>query len=574
MLNDEIAGIFERMARVLSFKGANRFRIIAYERAAQALTDVSEDLTAMARDDRLKEIPGIGADLEGMIREYIRTKRIRKYDDEREGISDELIELMGIPGLGPKTLAQLHEKLGVSSLQDLKRALESDSRPAIPGFGDKKVENLRRGVELWQSRRQRLPLGSALPLAERLLDHVRRVRGVDEADLAGSLRRRLETIGDIDVVVAAADRATALKAIVRLPEVREVLALGDTKATILIENNLQVDVRAVDPESYGAALQYFTGSKQHNVHLRTLARRDGLKINEYGVFRGEKRLGGSTEEDVYRLMGMPLMPPEIREDRGEIEAASAGALPALVDLAGIRGDLHVHSDHSDGRATMAEMAEAAERLGYEYLAIADHSPSARVARGLDEERLAEKIEEFERLRSARRKKRPRLLLGAEVDILPDGSLDYPDKTLSRFDVVTASIHSAFKQSRDSMTGRLLDAISNPHVHIIGHPTARLIGSRDPVAFDLDRVIRAAVDRGVALEINASPLRLDLNDTMCRAAGEAGALVAINSDAHSAPQLEQMRYGVFQARRGWIGAGSVVNCRNLAKLTEWLQRRKR
>jgi DNA polymerase (family 10) len=403
---------------------------------------------------------------------------------------------------------------------------------------------------------------------------VRQLPIVERADLAGSLRRRCETIGDIDLLVEARDGAAALKALVKLPHVRQVLARGETKATVLIENGLQVDIRAVPPQCYGAALQYFTGSKQHNVHLRTIGRKAGLKINEYGVFRGTQRLGGETEEDIYRLLKIPIMPPEIREDRGEIESAIGNALPQLIELKDIRGDLHVHSDYSDGRGTMEEMADAADRLGYAYIAIADHSPSARVAHGLDEKRLEKKVKDFERLKSARRNKRLRLLLGTEVDILPDGSLDYPNKTLSRFEVVTASIHSAFKQSKDRITGRILDAIANPHVHIIGHPTTRLIGSRDPVRFDIRRVFQAAADAGVALEINASPMRLDLADTMCRAAQEAGALLAINSDAHSAVQLEYMRYGVFQARRGWVSASNVVNSWIPSKLLAWLKSRNR
>jgi DNA polymerase (family 10) len=327
----------------------------------------------------------------------------------------------------------------------------------------------------------------------------------------------------------------------------------------------------VAPESYGAALQYFTGSKQHNVHLRTIARKHGLKINEYGVFRGEKRLGGASEEDVYRLLKMQTMPPEMREDRGEIEAAIAHELPLLIEVTDIRGDLHAHTNYSDGRSTMEEMLEGAKRLGYDYIALADHSPSARIARGLDAKRLGEKMRDFEKLQNKQAKGRPRLLLGAEVDILPDGKLDYPDDVLQRFDVVTASIHAAFHQSKDRITGRLLDAIANPHVHIIAHPSTRLIGSREPVEFDLDRVIRAAADARVALEINGSPLRLDLNDTMARAAQEAGVLLAINSDAHSVSQLEYVRYGVFVARRAWVQPGSVVNTWPWAKLQRWLRR---
>jgi DNA polymerase (family X) len=571
MINDEIATIFENMSRVLSFKGGDRFRIIAYQRAALSLRDLKEDLDTTANEGRLKDIPGIGTDLAAMIEEYIETKRIRRYDQERKGIPDELIGLMSIPGLGPKTLATLHKKLHITSFEDLKRALDSGTITEMPGFRDKKIENLQRGIELWLSSKQRMTLGVALPIAERLVQEIRSVHGVERADFAGSLRRGRETIGDVDLLIISSDSPAVLQTLVKLPQVKQVLGVGDTRATMIIEGGVQVDIRAVAPESYGAALQYFTGSKQHNVHLRTIARKHGLKINEYGVFRGAKRLGGASEDDVYRLLKMQTIPPEMREDRGEIEAAIAHELPSLIEFTDIRGDLHAHTNYSDGRSTMEEMLEGAKRLGYDYLALADHSPSARVARGLDAKRLGEKIRDFEKLQQRQAKGRPRLLLGAEVDILSDGKLDYPDDVLQRFDVVTASIHAAFRQSKDRITGRLVDAIANPHVHIIGHPSTRLIGSREPVEFDLNRVIRAAADARVALEINGSPLRLDLNDTMSRAAHEAGVLLAINSDAHSVSQLEYVRYGVFVARRAWVQPRSVVNTWPWAKLQRWLRR---
>jgi DNA polymerase (family 10) len=571
MINDEVATIFENMSRVLSFKSGDRFRIIAYQRAALCLRDLKEDLETTAKEGRLKDIPGIGTDLAAMIEEYIETKRIRRYDQERKGIPDELIDLMSIPGLGPKTLATLHKRFHIMSFEDLKRALDSGTITGMPGFRDKKIENLQRGIELWLSSKQRMTLGVALPIAERLVQEIRNVRGVERADLAGSLRRGRETIGDVDVLITSGDSPTVLQYLVKLSPVKQVLSVGDTRAMMIIEGGVQVDIRAVAPESYGAALQYFTGSKQHNVHLRTIARKHGLKVNEYGVFRGAKRLGGTSEDDVYRLLKMETIPAEMREDRGEIEAAVAHELPSLIQFADIRGDLHAHTNYSDGRCTMEELLEGAKGLRYEYIALADHSPSARVARGLDGKRLGEKIRDFEKLQHMQAKGSPRLLLGAEVDILPDGKLDYSDEVLQRFDVVTASIHAAFRQSKDRITGRLLDAIANPHVHIIGHPSTRLIGSRERVEFDFDHVIRAAADAQVALEINGSPLRLDLNDTMARAAQEAGVLLAINSDAHSVSQLEYVRYGVFVARRAWVQPRSVVNTWSWAKLQRWLRR---
>ncbi|HZS09982.1 MAG TPA: DNA polymerase/3'-5' exonuclease PolX [Blastocatellia bacterium] len=572
-VSKEVAGIFDRMARLLTFKGADRFRALAYDRAATSLRALEGDLAVMAREGRLEEIPGIGPDLSAMIEEYIETGRIRRYERERRGTPEGLLEMMDIPGLGPKTLALLHKRFHIKNIEDLRRLVESGALLKLRGFGEKKVGNLRRGLELWRAGRQRRLLGVALPLAEHLLADVRKIRTVERAELAGSIRRRAETVGDIDLLITSRDAPRALYDVVQLPAVTEVIAEGDTRVTLMIEGGTQVDVRAVARESWGAALQYFTGSKRHGVHLRTIAHERGLKLNEYGVFRGEKRLGGKDEAEVYGLLGLTAMPPELREDRGEIEAALEGRLPKLIEVDDLRGDLHMHTTYSDGRSTIEEMIEGAARLGHEYIALTDHSPSSRIANGLDLGRLEEKISELEAVRKKRGSRNPRVLLGAEVDILPDGSLDYPDEILARLDVVVASLHSAFRQSRDRMTGRLLDAISNPYVHVIGHPTTRLIGSRDPVEFDFERVIEAAAEAGVALEVNGSPSRLDLSDTMARAAQEAGALLAIDSDAHSAAQLEQIGYGVAEARRGWVEAPVVVNTWPWAKFSGWLRSRR-
>lgn len=572
MINEEIARIFERMARVLAFKGKDRFRIMAYERAAISIRDLKDDLAAISEQGKLQEVPGIGKDLSEMIEEYIRTQQIERYLRESKGIPEELIDLMSIPGLGPKTLALLHKKIGITKFEDLKRCLDSEAVLKLKGFGQKKVDNIRRGIDLWLASQKRMLIGVALPLAENLLAEIRKIEGIERADIAGSLRRRRETIGDVDVLVISKDSPRALKQITELPMVKQVLGLGDTKATVIIESGIQVDVRAVPQESYGAALQYFTGSKQHNVHLRTLGRSRGLKFNEYGVFRGEKRTGGKDEADIYESLHMPLIPPELREDRGEIEAALKGRLPKLLEVADLRGDLHTHSTWSDGKSTIEEMVERAGGLGYEYIALSDHSPSERVAHGLDRDRLEKKIEEIERLRKQRKDRLPHILIGSEVDILGDGKLDYPDDILARLDVVVAAIHSNFRQEKERITGRLLDAIAHPNVDVIAHPTSRLIGSREALEMNFERVAEAAAKAGVALEINGSMYRLDLNDVMAKAAQEAGALVAIGSDAHSAAQLEWIRYGVFQARRGWIEARSVVNTWTWTKLSRWLKQR--
>jgi DNA polymerase (family 10) len=562
------------MSRVIAFKGGDRFRILAYERAATSLRNLEDDLTVIAKEGKLDDIPGIGKDLSEMIQEYIDTHHIRRCERECRGIPAELIDLMSIPGLGPKTLALLHKKIHIKCFEDLKRALDQGLLLKLPGFGEKKIENLRRGIDLWLASKQRIPLGIALPAAEEFLTDVRKIADVERADIAGSIRRRRETIGDIDILIISKESARALKQLSRLPSIKQVLALGETRATVILESAMQVDIRAVSKKSYGAALQYFTGSKQHNVHLRTIARSRKLKINEYGVFRGSRRIAGRTEEEVYKTVDLPVPPPELREDRGEIEAALENRLPKLIQITDLRGDLHAHTDYSDGRSTIEEMIEAASELGYQFIALSDHSPSARIARGLDLDRLNQKIEELDRARQKRGlRSKPRILLGTEVDILADGKLDYPDSVLERFDVVVASVHAGFKQSRDRMTGRLLDAISHRCVHILGHPSTRLIGSREPIEFDFEKVVKAAVDCGVAFEINGSPFRLDLNDTMARSATAAGALIAINSDAHSTGQLSQVRYGVFQARRGWVEASSVVNTWSWAKLSRWLREKR-
>lgn len=573
MINEEVARIFERMARVLAFKGEDRFRVMAYERAAVSIRDLKDDLSSIAKAGKLEEIPGIGKDLSEMIAEYVAKRKVGRYEKECRGIKPGLIELMTVPGLGPKTLALLHNKLRVNDLAGLKRCLDGDAIRELKGFGSKKVENIRRGLDLWEGSQKRMLISVALPLAENFVERIRGMEAIDRVELAGSLRRRRETIGDLDVLIQSKDAASARKAITRLPIVRQVLGVGDTKATVIIEGGIQVDVRAVPADSFGAALQYFTGSKQHNIHLRTLAQKAGLKVNEYGVFRGERCLGGKEESDIYRLMKMPVMPPELREDRGEIEAALAGTLPALIESGDLRGDLHAHTTWSDGKSTSEEMVEEAARLGYEYIALTDHSPSERIAHGLDRDRLEKKIDEIERLRGKRGRRKPHILMGAEVDILADGRLDYPDEVLARLDIVVAAIHSTFRQTSGQITGRLVAAANHRYVDVLAHPTGRLIGTREPLEFDLERVIKVARENRVALEINGSLYRLDLNDVMARAAQEGGALLAIGSDAHSTAQLEQVRYGVFQARRGWIEARSVVNAWSWAKLSGWLQRRR-
>lgn len=570
--NEEIAHIFEKMSRVLALKGKDRFRVLAYQKAAQSIRDLEQDLQAISNAGKLEEIPCIGKDLASKIEEGLRTGTVRQCEQEYRNIPESLLTLFEVRGLGPKTISLFHRRYGIDDVDGLTHLLESGKLKKKAGFGEKKIAGLVEAVESWTASHQRMLLGLALPKAEALLERIRKLRLIERAELAGSLRRGRETIGDVDLLVTSRNSAEALVEISKLPLVTRVLGLGPTKATFLL-NDLQVDVRAVAPGSFGAALQYFTGSKAHNTHLRAIARQRGLKLNEYGVFRGNRNLCGVEEEDIYRLLHMPCMPPELREDRGEIEAAQNGKLPDLVELEHVRGDLHVHSTYSDGRSSMSEMIERAAELGYEYIGLSDHSPSQRVASGLDSERLSKKIREFENIRATRGRFGPSILLGAEVDILPDGSLDYPDDVLAKFDVVIASIHSNFNQSKAQMTSRILEAIRSPYVNVIAHPTARLIDKRPAIEFDFERVMLAAIRAGVALEIDGSPWRLDLNDTMARAAHNSGALLAITADAHSTSQLLFMRFGVIQARRGWVPASGIVNTWPLGKLRDWLTSRR-
>ncbi|HUX67508.1 MAG TPA: DNA polymerase/3'-5' exonuclease PolX [Terriglobales bacterium] len=568
----EIARLFEKTSRALALRGQDRFRVLAYEKAARSLRDLDRDLGALARAGELDTIPGIGKDLAGKIEEGLRTGHIRQCERECQSLPDALLALFEIRNLGPKTIALLHRRYQVNSAADLQRLLASGRLAEAAGFGEKKLERLREAVASWLGSRGRMLLGEALPAAEAFLAQVRALPGVERAEVAGSIRRGCETIGDVDVVAAARQAGPALQQIAALAAVSRVLAVGPTRASLLL-GDLQVDVRAVAPESFGAALQYFTGSKPHNTRLRALARQHGLKINEYGVFRGARRLGGAQEEDIYHALGMPLIPPELREDRGEVEAALAGALPRLIEPADLRGDLHAHTTYSDGRADCAAMAAAAAQLGYQYLALTDHSPGQRIAHGLDAVRLRQKRKEIAALQAHRGETPPRLLLGAEVDILADGRLDYPDQVLAGIDVVIAAVHDHFLQPAPQMTERLLAAIANPHVQVLAHPTARLIGSRPPVAFDFDRVARAAQAAGVALELDGSPWRLDLNDVLARRARELGATLAIGSDAHSTAQLAFVRFGVAQARRAGVPAAAVLNTWPWEKLQTWLQRRR-
>ncbi len=565
--NREIGEIFDKIADTLDLLQDNVFRIRAYRNAGRNIRELRENIEDVAERDELTNIPGVGSDLAEKIKEYISTGTIRNYEELKKKVPEGLVELLAIQGLGPKTLARLNKELCVKNLEDLERVIGGKEILMLRGMGEKKIEDIKRGIELFKKSGERMSLGIALPMAEEIIHEISKIPGAKGTIAAGSLRRMRETIGDIDILTMAEDGEQVVKAFTKLSLIKEVLAAGETKGSVILENGMQVDLRVVEPDSYGAALQYFTGSKAHNIKLRTIALEKGLKINEYGVFRGSKKIAGESEEGIYKTLELPWIPPEIREDKGEIEAAINSKLPNLVEPRDIRGDLHMHSKWSDGKATIEEMALKAKELGYEYIAMTDHSPSSRIARGLSVERLYEKKKEVEAIN--KKLKGIKVLMGSEVDIKSDGSLDYPDEVLRDLDVVIAAVHSGFKMDRESMTSRIVKALQNPFVHALVHPTGRLIGEREAYEVDMDEVIKTARTYGKALELNSYYLRLDLNDINVRKAIEMGIKIVISTDSHLPDQLDMMTLGVATARRGWTEKKDVLNTMKLKWLSKWL-----
>jgi len=566
MKNRELATLFERMADILEFKGENPFKVSAYRKASRIMGDLTQDIEEIAESGTLKDVPGIGEGMAQKIVEYLKTGKVLKYEEARKGISDELIAIMDIPGMGPKTLSILHHEKGIGSLSQLEKAVENGSLIGFPGIGEKKVENIKRGIQLLNQSKGRMNLGMAFPLAKRIVETLRQKTGSQKIEWAGSLRRMKENIGDIDILATGIDREKITYTFTHLPEVREVLASGETKASIVAEGGTQIDLRVVEEDSYGAALQYFTGSKGHNIRLRGIAKSRGIKINEYGVFKGERKIGGKEEEEVYRALGMAWIEPELREDRGEIEAAQDGCLPKLVQESEIKGDLHVHSKWSDGTSSIEEIAKAAQKRGYQYVAICDHSKSLKIAHGLDESRLMKQMEEIDRLNE--KLKGFQILKGSEIDILTDGTLDLSEKALEKLDFAVAAIHSGFKQDKEKMTKRIIRALENPHVHVLAHPSGRLLGARDPYEVEIDELMETAKRHGKALEINAYFERLDLDDIHCRKAKEMGIRVAIGTDSHGLDQMWMISLGIAVARRGWLETADILNTLPLKGILKW------
>ncbi len=568
--NEDVARVFDEIADLLDIRGENPFRIRAYRNAAREVRGLTKELARLVREDAdLTELPGIGDALAGKIREIVHTGSCRALKTLEKQLPPDLTELLRLPGLGPKRVHALHYDLDIHTPEQLYRAAKDGRLRELPGFGPKTEAAIAAALEAHLGSERRWKLAAAARYAEPLVAWLGETKGVDRVVVAGSYRRGQETVGDLDILVTARDPKAVMQRFSAYDEVTRVQSQGRTRSTVMLKSGLQVDLRAVAKQSFGAALHYFTGSKAHNVAVRGIARGRGLKVNEYGVFSGERRIAGATEESVFAAVGLPFIPPELRENRGEIEAARNGLLPKLVELSDLRGDLHCHTVATDGHATLDEMVAAARARGLRYLAITEHSKRLTMVHGLDSRRLLQQVEDIDRLNE--RLRGFRVLKGIEVDILEDGGLDLPDEVLGRLDLVIGAVHSKHHLTRAKQTRRVLKAMDHPHFTILAHPSGRLIEERDPFDLDMARVIRHARDRGCYLELNAHPERLDLTDIHCQMAREEGVLVSINSDAHSTLDFANLAYGIGQARRGWLEAEDVLNTRDLRTLLPLLKR---
>ena len=583
-LNHELSDLFTSMAAIMDVKGESAFKSIAFTRVARVLHDLPTDVRTMVAGGTLADVSGVGESSRRVIEQYVRTGQSDDYDELRKTVPEGLLPMLQIPGLGPKTVALLWHERGITSTDELSKAIADGKLDGLKGMGAKKIQSIKDGIALRERAAGRMGIAEALPIAAALLQRVRALPQVEQADVAGSLRRRAETIGDVDIVCcAAADGPAVLEAFTKFPEVDKVLVHGQTKVSVLTPTGLQVDCRLVPVENYGAALLYFTGSKDHGKHIRGIALDHGMTLNEWGLYKladheaAEKQTGHApklkplasrTEADVYKKLKMQFVPPELREDRGEVEAALAGELPDLIDVADIHGDLHTHTTASDGSNSIDEMAEAAIARGYKFLGITDHSKTQTVAHGLTAERLLKHVNAIHKA-ADKYKSQIKLLAGCEVDILADGTLDFEDAVLAELDFVVASPHVALKQDEVKATDRLKRAIDNRYVTIVGHPTGRLINQRDGLPARFDQLFPLAAANGTAMEINAGYPRLDLNEANARAAVAAGVKLSINTDAHGTAGLAGITYGIGVARRAWVTKRDVINCWTLAKLEAFI-----
>jgi DNA polymerase (family 10) len=572
MTNREIADILKRIGDMMDIQGENRFKVLAYRRASDNILELGQDIRTYWQAGTLQEIPGIGQAIADKIEELLTTGQLEFYNRLQDEIPAGVVSLLEIPDVGPKTAKLLWERLGLQSVAEVEAAARAGQLKDLPGLGSRSEAKILSGIETLHRRSDRIPLGTAWPVATRLLEELQASCSlVLDATVAGSLRRMRSTIGDIDLLASSEAPAAVMRTFAELSTVAEVMLSGQTKTSVRLHNGLQVDLRVLEPGRWGAALQYFTGSQAHNVRLRELALRQGLSLSEYGF---KRETGGEIlcpdEQQVYETLGLPWVPPELREDRGEIQAAQAGELPKLVEWADVQGDLHAHTDWSDGAGTLAEMAETARAKGYRYLVISDHTQSLGVANGLSPDRLRQQRAEIEVLNQ--QWDDFVLLQGCELEIKADGSLDFSDEVLAELDFVVASVHTSLRQEREQITQRVLNAINNPYVDVIGHPSGRILGQREASAIDLDTVIEAAAATGTALEVNSIPNRLDLDDVHVRRARQMGVKIAINSDAHHPGGLDSLPYGLATARRGWATVPDVLNTLSLEEVRAWRQAR--
>ncbi len=571
MKNNDIARVFQDIADLLELKGENIFKIRAYQKAARTIEHLPEEIGVMLGEGKdLKTIPGVGEAIAKKTIELVTTGKLDYYEGLKSGFPEGITKLLEIPGIGPKTAMKLSE-LGVTSIDGLELAINDGRVASLFRLGDKAAENILHQIQALRRKDRRIPIGEALPVVEEILDALQRIAGVKNVTAAGSLRRFRETVGDIDLMGTADNPESVINAFIALPHVREVLAQGTTKASVILKGGLQADLRMVEHDSFGSLLQYFTGSKQHNIDLRQRSQRQGLKLSEYGIT--DLATGTlekfTTEEDFYHRLGLQYIPPEIREGQQEIELAEQSSIPRLIESSDIQGDFHLHTEWSDGHDSIEAMASAAKAIGYHYIAITDHSAGRGIAHGLDVKRLKQQISEIKQLRQ--RIEGIRVFSGIEVDIKADGSLDAPMEILAEIDVVIAAVHSAMNQSQEQMTGRIVGAIAHPDVDIIAHPTCRLLGEREPVAVDMEAIFKAASSFNKALEINAMPSRLDLKDIHAQRAHELGVKLVLGTDAHSVEQLGVMRFGIGVARRGWCQSSHIMNTRPIEEVLAFLRR---
>jgi DNA polymerase (family X) len=568
--NIEIARMLNKLADLLEIDGAGAFRVRAYREAAESVENQSRSLTDMVTEGKdLSSLPGIGASMADKIEEIVRTGRLAQLEEQQKKTPETLTDLLNLPGLGPKRVQTIYKKLGIKTIKDLEKAARDKSLRDLPGFGVKLEQEILEKLDLNKGFGKRMLLVEVDPEAERLVDYLRGHKGVVRAEVAGSVRRRKETVGDLDLVAVSKDPEEVMEHFVGYEGTKKILSQGETRSSLLLRSGLQADLRVVDEDSFGAALFYFTGSKAHNLYLKRIGVEKGWKTNEYGVYQGDKKIAGRTEMEFYKIFDLPYIEPELREERGEVQAAREGKLPDLIQLEDLRGDLQMHTTASDGRATLEEMAEAASERGLKYIAITDHSKHIAIVNGMTEEQLLRQIETIDRLNE--KLKGLVVLKGVEVDILPNGSLALPDDILRRLDLCVASIHADFNLTKEKQTSRVLKAMDNPFVHGLGHPTGRKIGRREPLNLDMEKLMRAAYERGCFLEINADPHRLDLNDINCKMAKEMGIKLVISTDAHRISELDNLRYGVDTARRGWLEAKDVLNTNSLKAFQKLVKR---